>query len=84
MVRGKCGRAARAWRELRCAPVRPGSIASLGRSTASCCGQMRRRATRSERMRHTGPGNRAKFVSWLLRRRKDGSLDAEGWRAASR
>ena len=31
-------------------PVRPGSIASLGRSTASRCGQMRRRATRSERM----------------------------------
>ena len=36
-------------------PVRPGSIASLGRSTASRCGQMRRRATRSEHMRPHWP-----------------------------
>ena len=42
------------------------------------------RCCRYRLLSRPGHRNQAKVVSWLLWRRKDVSLDAEGWRAASR
>ena len=74
MVRGKCGRAARAWWELRCAPSgRARSPVWVGPQplVAARCADVPPAASACG---HTGRGNQAKVVSWLLRGEKTAVL----------